>query len=137
VSPQLSGVANAVNDANTSYANTTEDQNQLMSSFILTLTLVLLLAMVSAIYLAIRAARRLTRPVQDLIEGTSAVGKGDFGTRLALPSCMVCASADTGRRHHDPGDFRTRLWYQGSKACVGCRRANGSAPAMGDQAAGF
>jgi nitrogen fixation/metabolism regulation signal transduction histidine kinase len=86
LSPQLSGVANAVQDANTSYANTTLNQNQLMSSFILTLTLVLLLAMVSAIYLAIRAARRLTKPVHDLIEGTRAVGKGDFATRLQLPS---------------------------------------------------
>src|SRR5580700_1928768 len=32
------------------------------------------------------SAQRLTRPVQDLIAGTRAVGKGDFGTRLPLPS---------------------------------------------------
>jgi len=52
----------------------------------MTLTLVLLLAMLTAIYGAIYSAEKLTRPVQDLIAGTRAVGKGDFGTRLPLPS---------------------------------------------------
>ena len=52
----------------------------LKNSFRVTLTLVLLLAMLMAIYLAIFSAQRLTRPVQDLIEGTRAVGKGDFAT---------------------------------------------------------
>jgi nitrogen fixation/metabolism regulation signal transduction histidine kinase len=47
---------------------------------------VLLLAMLAGIYGAIFFAQRLTRPVQDLIAGTRAVGKGDFGTRLPLPS---------------------------------------------------
>ena len=42
--------------------------------------------MLAAIYGAIFSAQRLTRPVQDLIAGTRAVGKGDFGTRLPLPS---------------------------------------------------
>ena len=42
--------------------------------------------MLTAIYGAIYSAERLTRPVQDLIAGTRAVGKGDFGTRLPLPS---------------------------------------------------
>ena len=42
--------------------------------------------MLAAIYGAIFSAQRLVRPVQDLIEGTRAVGKGDFGTRLPLPS---------------------------------------------------
>ncbi len=82
----LSDIANAVLEANAVYANTTEEQSDLMHNFILTLTLVLLLAMLSAIYLGIRAARHLTKPVHDLIEGTRAVGKGDFGTRLTLPS---------------------------------------------------
>ena len=56
------------------------------NSFRMTLTLVLLLAMLTAIYGAIYSAEKLTRPVQDLIAGTRAVGKGDFGTRLPLPS---------------------------------------------------
>src|SRR4051812_38716440 len=52
----------------------------------MTLTLGLPLAMLTAIYGAIYSAEKLTRPVQDLIAGTRAVGKGDFGTRLPLPS---------------------------------------------------
>jgi PAS domain S-box-containing protein len=50
------------------------------------LTLVLLLTLLAAIYGAIFSAQRLARPVHDLIEGTRAVGQGDVGTRLALPS---------------------------------------------------
>ena len=38
------------------------------------------------LYGAIFSAQRLVSPVQDLIAGTRAVGKGDFGTRLPLPS---------------------------------------------------
>src|SRR5206468_3515141 len=55
-------------------------------NFMLTLTLVLLITMLAAVYGAVWSAQRLTRPVKDLIEGTRAVGKGDFGTRLPLPS---------------------------------------------------
>ena len=54
--------------------------------FMLTLTLVLLITMLAAVYGAVWSAQRLTRPVKDLIAGTRAVGKGDFGTRLPLPS---------------------------------------------------
>ena len=55
-------------------------------SFRLTLTLVVLLTLLAAIYGAIFSAQRLMRPVQDLIAGTRAVGKGDLDTRLPLPS---------------------------------------------------
>jgi nitrogen fixation/metabolism regulation signal transduction histidine kinase len=83
---EQSEFANAVLLTNTSYQNTREESGNLKLNFSITLTLVLLLAMLSAIFLAIRAAARLTRPVHDLIEGTRAEGKGDFETRLALPS---------------------------------------------------
>jgi nitrogen fixation/metabolism regulation signal transduction histidine kinase len=84
--PELSQLANAVVAARTEYANLQANSGTLKMRFRVTLLLVLLLAMLSAMYLAVRAARRLTRPVHDLIEGTRAVGKGDFGTRLPLPS---------------------------------------------------
>src|SRR5436309_859598 len=58
----------------------------LQNSFSLTATVGPALAVLAAIYGAIFSAQRLVRPVQDLIEGTRAVGKGDFGTRLPLPS---------------------------------------------------
>ncbi|MEO8316154.1 MAG: HAMP domain-containing protein, partial [Pseudomonadota bacterium] len=72
--------------ASENYSSLSESRQPLKYAFRFTLTLVLLLAMLSAIFLAIRFAHKLTRPVHDLIQGTRAVGKGDFGTRLALPS---------------------------------------------------
>src|SRR5690606_40815599 len=84
--PELSGLANAILQAQNRFANLQVSSGRLKQNFRATLTLVLLLAMLSAVYLAVRAARRLTRPVHDLIEGTRAVGKGDFATRLPLPS---------------------------------------------------
>jgi nitrogen fixation/metabolism regulation signal transduction histidine kinase len=84
--PYLAQLYNSQEDSRQSYQNLKSSRDPLKYSFQLTLTLVLLLAMLSAIYLAIRSAQQLTRPVHDLIQGTRAVGKGDFGTRLALPS---------------------------------------------------
>lgn len=84
--PELSGLANALMQVQRNYATLELSSTQIKRRFALTQVLVLLMAMLSAMYLAVRAARRLTRPVHDLIEGTRAVGKGDFGTRLPLPS---------------------------------------------------
>ena len=86
VPPQLAALSEAVQRAYSQYGDLAALREPLKNSFRLTLTLVLLLAMLAAIYGAIFSAQRLTRPVQDLIAGTRAVGKGDFGTRLPLPS---------------------------------------------------
>src|SRR5450755_1646994 len=86
VPTQLAALSEAVQHAYNQYGELAALREPLKSSFRLTLTLVLLLAMLAAIYGAIFSAQRLVRPVQDLIEGTRAVGKGDFGTRLPLPS---------------------------------------------------
>ena len=86
VPPQLSQLSEAVQHAFSQYGDVAALREPLKYSFRLTLTMVLLLAMLAAIYGAIFSAQRLTRPVQDLIAGTRAVGKGDFGTRLPLPS---------------------------------------------------
>jgi nitrogen fixation/metabolism regulation signal transduction histidine kinase len=83
---ELAELANAVQHAYTNYGNLAYVREPLKYQFRLALTLVLLLAMLSAIYLAIRSAQLLTKPVHDLIQGTRAVGKGDFETRLPLPS---------------------------------------------------
>ncbi len=86
VPAQLAALAEAVQNSYNEYGNLAAMREPLKYSFRLTLTLVVLLAMLAAIYLAIYSAQRLVRPVQDLIEGTRAVGKGDFATRLPLPS---------------------------------------------------
>ncbi len=86
VPPQLAKLSEAVQHTYSQYGDMAALREPLKYSFRLTLTMVLLLAMLAAIYGAIHSAQRLTRPVQDLIAGTRAVGKGDFGTRLPLPS---------------------------------------------------
>jgi nitrogen fixation/metabolism regulation signal transduction histidine kinase len=86
VPTQLSELTNAVQRSYSRYGNLAALREPLKYSFRLTLTLVLLIAMLAAIHLAISSAQSFARPVQDLIAGTRAVGKGDFDTRLPLPS---------------------------------------------------
>ena len=86
VPAQLAALSEAVQHSYSQYGELAAMREPLKYSFRLTLTLVLLLAMLAAMYGAIFSAQRLVRPVQDLIAGTRAVGKGDFGTRLPLPS---------------------------------------------------
>ncbi len=86
VPAQLAALSEAVQATYNQYGNLAAIREPLKASFRVTLTLVVLLAMLAAIYGAIYSAQRLVRPVQDLIEGTRAVGKGDFATRLPLPS---------------------------------------------------
>ncbi len=86
VPPQLARLADAVQNSYMQHSALVDYREPVKNSFRMTLTLVLLLAMLTAIYGAIYSAEKLVRPVQDLIAGTRAVGKGDFGTRLPLPS---------------------------------------------------
>ena len=86
VPAELSGLAEAVQRAYQRYGDLSAQRQPLKYNFRFALTLVLLLTLLAAIYGAIASAQRLTRPVQALIAGTRAVGKGDFGTRLPLPS---------------------------------------------------
>jgi len=86
VPQQLAKLSEAVQQTYSQYGDIAAVREPLKDSFRLTLTLVLLMAMLAAIYGAIYSAQKLIRPVQDLIAGTRAVGKGDFATRLPLPS---------------------------------------------------
>ena len=54
----------------------------LKTSFMLTLSLVLLVSLLSAVWAAVFAARRLTAPLRRMAELTRAVAAGDYGTRL-------------------------------------------------------
>jgi nitrogen fixation/metabolism regulation signal transduction histidine kinase len=101
---ELADLANAVQHANTSFADLQYSRRPLKYSFRLTLTLVLLLAIFSTLFLAIRSAHRLMRPVRELIQGTRAVGKGDFTMRLQLP-----ARDEMGYLVHSFNDMTRRL----------------------------
>jgi PAS domain S-box-containing protein len=86
VPEQLAGLADGVQHSVEQYGQRTYERPYLKSSFTLTLTIVLLLSALGAVYGAFFWATRLVRPVHDLIAGTQAVGKGDLNLRLSLPS---------------------------------------------------
>ena len=86
VPEQLGGLADRVQSAYSQYGLRIYQRPYLKSTFTLTLTIVLLLSALSAVYGAFFWAGRLLKPVQDLIAGTRAVGQGDLNLRLALPS---------------------------------------------------
>ncbi|MDP6675229.1 MAG: ATP-binding protein [Gammaproteobacteria bacterium] len=58
----------------------------LKASFALTLTLVVLLSVLVAVYGAFLFARRLVAPILSVVAGTRAVAAGDFDTRLSMTS---------------------------------------------------
>ncbi len=86
VPQQLSQLADTVQRSYTQYANLVQLRRPLESTFVLILTFVVLMSLIAAVYGAFFAAQRLVQPVQDLIAGTRAVAKGNYDTRLPLPS---------------------------------------------------
>lgn len=59
-------------------------RGQLKNSFMLTLSMVLLLSLFSAVWVAFFSAQRLMAPVRDLAEGTQAVAAGDYSKQLRV-----------------------------------------------------
>jgi nitrogen fixation/metabolism regulation signal transduction histidine kinase len=55
-------------------------------NFVITLTLVTLMTMLIALWLAIYSTRRLVSPLRDLAEGTRAVASGDYRKQLPVQS---------------------------------------------------
>src|SRR5258705_9742944 len=86
VPQQLSQLADTVQRSYTQYANLVQLRRPLKSTFVLILTFVVLMSLIAAVYGAFFVAQRLVQPVQDLIAGTRAVAKGNYDTKLPLPS---------------------------------------------------
>ena len=86
VPQQLSQLADTVQRSYSQYANLVQLRRPLKSTFVLILTFVVLMSLIAAVYGAFFAAQRLVQPVQDLIAGTRAVAKGNYDTKLPLPS---------------------------------------------------
>ena len=59
-------------------------RNPLKTSFTLALSLILLFSLLTAIWLAFVAARKLVSPINDLVEGTKAVAAGDYERQLTV-----------------------------------------------------
>jgi PAS domain S-box-containing protein len=86
VPQQLSQLADTVQRSYSQYANLLQLRPALKSTFVLILTFVVLMSLIAAVYGAFFAAQRLVQPVQDLIAGTRAVAKGNYDTKVPLPS---------------------------------------------------
>jgi nitrogen fixation/metabolism regulation signal transduction histidine kinase len=85
VPERINKLADSVQSAFGRYREVAYLRIPLKYSFILTLSLVLLLSIMIAIWAAFYAARRLVAPITDLAEGTRAVAAGDYEKRLPLP----------------------------------------------------
>ena len=59
-------------------------RNPLKTSFTLALSLIWLLSVLSAIWIAFVAARKLVSPINDLVEGTKSVAAGDYEKQLEV-----------------------------------------------------
>ena len=83
---RLSSLARTVEDAYVHYKEMSYLRNSLKWSFSLTLSLVLLLSLLAAIWVAFVSTRRIVAPVRDLAQGTRAVAEGDYEQRLPVES---------------------------------------------------
>ena len=86
VSERIGRMADSVDKSYREYQQLLFLREPLKSTFSLTLTVVLMLSLLAAIYGAFVLSRRLVAPIQDLVAGTRAVAKGDFDTRLPTPT---------------------------------------------------
>lgn len=86
VAERLGALADTVQATYKQFGEKDYLRKPLKASFILTLTVVLLLSLLAAWYGAIFTAQKLVQPIQDLVKGTRAVAEGDLDMRLPLTS---------------------------------------------------
>jgi nitrogen fixation/metabolism regulation signal transduction histidine kinase len=101
---RLSTLLNAVEASNDQVGELTSLRNALKTSFTLTLSLVLLISLLASVYGALFFSRRMVTPIQLLMQGTRAVARGDFATRVPTP-----ARDEIGFLVHSFNDMTQRL----------------------------
>jgi nitrogen fixation/metabolism regulation signal transduction histidine kinase len=124
VTARLNELGEVVGTTNGEYRKLAFQRKLLKFSFQLTLTLVLLVSALAAVWGAMFSARRLVAPIQDLVAGTRAVAAGNFDTQLPLP-----ARDDIGFLVNSFNDMTQRLaeahrQAQVSRQAVEAERAN-------------
>ncbi len=82
VSPRVDALAESVQTHYARYQEVGYLRRPLQDSFVLTLSLVLLISLLFAVWSAFYAARRLVAPIRYLAEGTEAVAAGEYGKQL-------------------------------------------------------
>jgi nitrogen fixation/metabolism regulation signal transduction histidine kinase len=101
---RLAELADVVDAAARQYSELTRARQPLKTGFILSLSMVLAATVLSVIYGAFWVARRLVKPIEDLVTGTRAVARGDFATRLPQVT-----TDDMGMLVHSFNDMTQRL----------------------------
>jgi two-component system, NtrC family, nitrogen regulation sensor histidine kinase NtrY len=101
---RLSTLANAVQGSYKQFTELTFLRTAIKYSFTLTLSLVLLISLLASVYGAFFFSRRLVVPIQQLMQGTRAVARGDFATRVPTP-----ARDEIGFLVHSFNDMTQRL----------------------------
>ena len=85
IEQRLSTLASAVQGSYTQFSELAFFRTPLKYGFTLTMSLVLLISLLASVYGAFYFARRLVVPIQLLMQGTRAVARGDFATRVPTP----------------------------------------------------
>jgi PAS domain S-box-containing protein len=101
---RLSTLANAVQGSYNQVKELTYLRTALKYGFTLTLSLVLLISLLASVYGAFFFSRRIVTPIQLLMQGTRAVARGDFATRVPTP-----ARDEIGFLVHSFNDMTQRL----------------------------
>jgi nitrogen fixation/metabolism regulation signal transduction histidine kinase len=86
VPKRLAELAVTVESAHAHYKQLNYLRSSLKTTFALTLSLVLLLSLLAAIWAAFVSIRRIVAPVRRLVEGTRAVAEGNYEKRLPVKS---------------------------------------------------
>jgi len=86
VSQRIGRMVNSIDSSYTDYKRIVYLRDPLKRTFSLTLTAVLMISLLASIFGAFVLSRRLVSPIQNLVEGTKAVAKGDFDMRLPVPA---------------------------------------------------
>ncbi|HWQ93915.1 MAG TPA: ATP-binding protein [Gammaproteobacteria bacterium] len=86
IAERQSRLADSVQSAFAQYKKLAFLRKPLKDSFTMTLSLVLALSLLSAVWAAFFSTRRLVAPIRDLAEGTRAVAAGDYDKRLPVSS---------------------------------------------------
>ena len=84
VDSRISTLANSVEGAFDAYKELAYVRNPLKQSYTITLSLVLLLSVLFAVWTAFYSSRRLMAPIRELAEGTKAVAAGEFSKKLPV-----------------------------------------------------
>ncbi|MEM6808254.1 MAG: ATP-binding protein [Pseudomonadota bacterium] len=117
VTQRLAGMAANVDQSYTDYQRLVLLRGPLKSTFTLSLTVVLLVSALGAVYGAFFFSRRLVAPIQQLVAGTVAVARGDLETELAPPprdeiGVLVSSFNDMTRRLRSARDEAQQIRAQ-------------------------